>query len=83
MSGACPDTRLTAMKQPPEDLPTYRVLTGVDDSAFCHRVSEAIAFGYMLYGPPAATFNGQSVILAQAIIWPSIESSIAPCGTKS
>jgi hypothetical protein len=71
------------MNQPPDNLPTYRLLTGIDDSAFCHRVSEAIALGYKLYGPPAATFNGQSVIVAQAIIWPSIESSVAPCAAKA
>lgn len=56
--------------QPPDGLPIYRLLTGVDDAAFCRRVSEAIALGYALYGSPAATFNGQSVIVAQAVIWP-------------
>jgi hypothetical protein len=70
------------MTQPPANLPTYRLLTGTDDAQFCRRVSEAIALGYKLYGSPAATFNGQSVIVAQAIIWPSIESSIA-AGTAS
>ena len=63
---------------PPNGLPTYRVLTGRDDAEFCKRVSEAISLGFKLYGPPAATFNGEHVVLAQAIIWPSIESSIAP-----
>lgn len=71
------------MKQPPDGLPTYRLLTGVDDAAFCRRVSEAIALGYKLYGSPAATFNGQCVIVAQAIIWPAIESSVSPCGAKA
>ena len=56
---------------PPNDLPIYRLLTGPDDSIFCHRVSEAISMGYKLYGSPAATFNGENVIVAQAIIWPS------------
>jgi hypothetical protein len=62
---------------PPNGLPTYRLLTGPDDAAFCHRVSEALALGYKLYGPPAATFNGETVIVAQAIIWPSVEAAIA------
>jgi hypothetical protein len=62
---------------PPQDLPTYRLLTGPDDASFCRRVSEALAMGYKLYGSPAATFNGSSVIVAQAIVWPSMESSIA------
>ncbi len=57
-------------KPPPDGLPTYRLLTGPDDAAFCKRVSEALAMGYMLYGSPAATFNGSQVIVAQAVIWP-------------
>jgi len=65
------------MNTPPDNLPTYRILTGVDDATFCRRVSEAIGLGYKLYGSPSATFNGQSVIVAQAIIWPSIDSMVA------
>lgn len=81
MSALPPEPSLhRTMKQPPDGLPTYRLLTGIDDAAFCRRVSEAIALGYKLYGPPAATFNGQSVIVAQAVVWPSIEASIAPFG---
>ncbi|WP_072690677.1 DUF1737 domain-containing protein [Rhodococcus marinonascens] len=57
------------MTNPPEDLPRYRVLTGPDDTAFCHRVSEELAKGYVLHAGPTATFNGESVILAQAIVW--------------
>ncbi len=55
----------------PDKLPAYRLLTGPDDAAFCQRVSEALALGYQLYGSPAATFNGERVIVAQAILWPS------------
>jgi hypothetical protein len=56
---------------PPSGLPIYRLLTGPDDAAFCHRVSEALALGYQLYGSPAAAFDGARVIVAQAVIWPS------------
>jgi hypothetical protein len=56
--------------EPPEGLPTYRILTGPDDAAFCRRVSEALAMGYVLHGSPAATFDGKNVIVAQAIVWP-------------
>ena len=55
--------------QPPEGLPLYRLLTGPDDAAFCKRVSEALALGYVLYGSPAATFDGSQVIVAQAVVW--------------
>ncbi|PXV61287.1 protein of unknown function [Dyella jiangningensis] len=58
---------------PPDGLPRYRLLTGKDDATFCHRVSEALAQGYVLYGSPAATFNGEHVVVAQAILWPEVE----------
>ncbi|MPQ71055.1 MULTISPECIES: DUF1737 domain-containing protein [unclassified Pseudomonas] len=57
------------MSLPPEGLPIYRVLTGPDDASFCHRVRDALSMGYALHGSPALTFNGQQVIVAQAIIW--------------
>jgi hypothetical protein len=58
------------MSAPPDGLPVYRVLTGPDDAAFCHRVSEAIALGYHLHEGPAVTFDGGRVIVAQALLWP-------------
>ncbi len=60
---------------PPNGLPVYRVLTGPDDAAFCHRVSEAIALGYRLHGSPALTFDGERVIVGQALLWPSRASA--------
>ncbi len=62
---------------PPDGLPTYRILTGPDDAAFCHRVSEALVLGYQLYGSPAATYNGTHVIVAQAMVWPSLVGSMS------
>lgn len=63
------------MSRPPEGLPIYRVLTGPDDAAFCHRVSDALKIGYQLHGSPALTFNGTDVIVAQAIIWHRADES--------
>jgi hypothetical protein len=64
------------MGGPPDNLPIYRVLTGPDDDAFCRRVSAALALGYALHGSPALTFDGKTVIVAQALIWPAaVESS--------
>ncbi|SEF27081.1 protein of unknown function [Amycolatopsis pretoriensis] len=54
---------------PPNGLPRYRLLTGPDDAKFCHRVSEALELGYRLHGSPAATFDGNQVIVAQALLW--------------
>jgi hypothetical protein len=58
---------------PPDGLPTYRILTGIDDDAFCQRVSEALELGYRLYASPAATFDGTNVIVAQALVWPTVD----------
>jgi hypothetical protein len=56
---------------PPENRPTYRLLTGKDDRAFCERVSEALAQGWQLYGSPALTFDAEHgcVKVAQAVVW--------------
>jgi hypothetical protein len=57
------------MSSPPEGLPRYRLLTGKDDAAFCHRVSDALTLGFRLHGSPALTFNGEHLVVAQALIW--------------
>jgi hypothetical protein len=54
---------------PPDGLPRYRLLTGPDDASFCWRVSDALALGYLLYGSPVATFNGERVIVGQGLLW--------------
>ena len=51
-------------------LPVYRLLTGPDDDTFCERVSAALALGYELYGSPTSTFDGERVIVGQALLWP-------------
>jgi hypothetical protein len=55
----------------PAGLPRYRLLTGPDDVSFCLRVSEALDLGYVLYGSPAMTFDGQMSVVAQAVVWAS------------
>lgn len=35
----------------------YRFLTGPDDAAFCHRVTDALNKGWQLAGSPALTFD--------------------------
>jgi hypothetical protein len=54
---------------PPDGLPRYRVLTGPDDERFCRRVSEALDLGFRLHGGPAVTYDGEHVIVAQALVW--------------
>ena len=38
----------------------YRFLTGTDDAAFCHRVTDALNKGWSLHGSPALSFNSQT-----------------------
>jgi hypothetical protein len=59
----------------PEEKLSYRLITGPDDRTFCERISTALAEGYVLHGSPAATFNGSSVIVAQALILPTAIAS--------
>ena len=46
----------------------YRLLTGPDDSAFCQRVTQALADGWELYGSPSISISGDKVVVAQAVI---------------
>lgn len=63
------------MPEPSEDKLSYRLITGPDTREFCERISTALAEGYVLHGSPAATFNGTSVIVAQAVILPAAVAS--------
>lgn len=54
----------------------YRLITGKDDANFCKRISELLEEGYKLYGSPSCTFNGQDVIVAQAVIIDECEGDI-------
>ncbi len=53
-----------------QDRLRYRLLTGTDDQTFCEKVSQALAEGYVLYGSPAITNDGDIVICAQAVVLP-------------
>ncbi|MBL4690907.1 MAG: DUF1737 domain-containing protein [Rhodospirillales bacterium] len=57
------------------ELPKYRLLTGIDDAAFCKRVSAELEKGYVLYGSPACTINPETgeMRVAQAIIRPELK----------
>ncbi|MBG3876954.1 DUF1737 domain-containing protein [Desulfovibrio oxamicus] len=48
----------------------YRYLTGPDDSAFCHRVTEALNKGWQLHGGPTLTYDTErkQVIAGQAVV---------------
>lgn len=35
----------------------YRLLTGDDDSAFCHKVTQALNLGWQLHGSPTYAYD--------------------------
>jgi hypothetical protein len=57
------------MTQASKRFTAYRYLTGPDDAAFCHRVTEALSRGWTLYGSPALTYDAEKkrVICGQAL----------------
>jgi len=48
----------------------YRLLTGDDSSAFCHKVTEALWRGWSLYGDPSYAHDPASGTMrcAQAVV---------------
>ena len=48
----------------------YRFLTADDTSAFCHKVTDALAKGWDLYGPPTYAFDGANGVMrcGQAVV---------------
>jgi hypothetical protein len=46
----------------------YRLLSGPDDADFCARIEKQLNKGWSLHGSPTAAFNGERVIVAQAIV---------------
>jgi len=70
-----PATSPAASGPAAEEKLAYRLFTGPDDRSFCERVSAALAEGYVLHGSPSATFNGSTVIVAQAVVLPAAIAS--------
>lgn len=48
----------------------YRLLTEDDTSAFCHKVSEALSKGWVLYGGPTYAYDGSNGVMrcGQAVV---------------
>jgi len=58
----------------------YRLLTGKDDSAFCHKVSAALGAGWELHGSPAITFDSArgEAVCAQAVVKDMLDKTYDP-----
>jgi hypothetical protein len=48
----------------------YRLITGFDDSEFCHRVTAALNRGWRLSGPPTMAFDSVQgrTVCGQAVV---------------
>ena len=57
----------------------YRLLTEDDTSAFCHKVSDALAKGWELYGDPTYAFDAANGVMrcGQAVT-KDIEADYSP-----
>lgn len=57
----------------------YRILTGDDSSAFCHKVSEALSRGWELHGGPSYAFDANNGVMrcAQAVT-KEVEGTYSP-----
>ena len=58
----------------------YRFLTGPDAAAFCQRVSEALAEGYVLYGDPVMVVSDGTRYCGQAVVLPGTRHANAEQG---
>ncbi|WP_164659438.1 DUF1737 domain-containing protein [Tropicibacter sp. Alg240-R139] len=57
----------------------YRLLTEEDTSAFCHKVSEALAKGWELYGDPTYAFDqANNVMRCGQAVTKEVEADYAP-----
>lgn len=52
----------------PDFTKPYKMLTGIDNSEFCSKVGLHLENGYELYGSPAMSFNGENIIVGQAVV---------------
>jgi len=57
----------------------YRLLTEEDTAAFCHKVTEALSKGWVLYGDPAYGFDASNGTMrcAQAVT-KDVDAEYAP-----
>jgi hypothetical protein len=57
----------------------YRLLTGDDSSAFCHKVTDALSKGWVLHGSPTYAYDAANGVMrcAQAVT-KEIEGDYSP-----
>ncbi|QDL90962.1 DUF1737 domain-containing protein [Paroceanicella profunda] len=57
----------------------YRFLTEDDTSAFCHKVTEALSKGWVLYGAPSYAYDaGRGVMRCGQAVTKEVEGPYSP-----
>ena len=58
----------------------YRLLTGPDDSSFCHKVTDALNKGWSLYGSPSLSWDPEQkrMVAAQAVVKEVVGAAYSP-----
>jgi hypothetical protein len=57
----------------------YRLLTEDDTSAFCHKISDALAKGWQLHGAPSIAFDqGRGVMRCAQAVTKEIDGDYHP-----
>ncbi len=57
----------------------YRLLTGDDTAAFCHKVTEALNRGWALHGPPSYAYDaGKGVMRCAQAVVKEVEGEYSP-----
>ena len=52
----------------PNSNESYKLITGKDNADFCKRITQLLEEGYELYGSPTMSFNGEHMVVGQAVI---------------
>ena len=67
-SAAAKTAVAVAVSDKPDFTKRYKMLTGVDNSEFCAKVRLHLDNGYALHGSPVMAFNGNDIIVGQAVV---------------
>jgi hypothetical protein len=59
-------------------LKLYRLLTGPDDASFCHKISDALNKGWLLYGSPTLTFDSDDKAYCGQAVFKEVEGTYLP-----
>ena len=53
----------------------YRLLTGTDDAAFCHKVTAALNKGWDLHGSPTTSIKPDGAVLCAQAVYKKVKGT--------